>query len=217
MRSIVSPEGIGDRLRSVAMAEMQARDAFLDAAERFESEAPVALTRAWRALAHAENKHLSWLIERLEDLGQGVGERRVCDQLYRTLSACDSPEDFARYMALAETRGMQAGDKFRVRMAEVDPETARLFGAVADEEADHIRLAHRFFPQLSGSPSGGLSARAPGRVLRAVAADVDLGRSVDPVVGQLLLPVGEPAGDPRHGEQAGERVGGDAQPLVDDA
>ena len=40
MRSIVSPEGIADRLRSAAMAEIQARDAFLDAAERFEHEAP---------------------------------------------------------------------------------------------------------------------------------------------------------------------------------
>ena len=128
------------------MAELQARDAFLDAAERFAQEAPLALLKAWRALAKAEDKHLGWLLERLEDLGQGVGDRPVSDQLHRTLSACETPRDFARYMAVAETRGMRAGELFRARMAESDPISARLFGRVADEEAEHIRLAHRWFP-----------------------------------------------------------------------
>ena len=146
MRSVVSPEGIADRLRSAAMAEIQARDAFLDAADRFEAEAPIGVIRAWRALASAEDKHLSWLLERLEDLGQSVGGRSVSDQLYRTLSACPTARDFARYMAQAETRGMQAGEKFELRMAEVDPVTAKLFGVVAAEEAEHIKLAHRFYP-----------------------------------------------------------------------
>lgn len=146
MRSIVSPEGISDRLRSAAMAEIQARDAFLEAARRFEEQAPLALIRTWRALAHAEDKHLGWLIERIEALGHAVDGRTVSDQLYRTLSACSQPQDFARYMALAETRGMQAGERFRVRMAAVDPVSAKLFGVVAAEEAQHIALAHRFFP-----------------------------------------------------------------------
>ncbi len=146
MRSIVSPEGIADRLRSAAMAEIQARDAFLDAAERFADRAPLGLIRAWRALASAEDKHLGWLLERLEDLGQEVDGRRVSAQLFRTLSGCADPERFSRYMAHAETRGMEAGEKFRVRMADVDPVTARLFGVVAEEEADHIRLAYRWFP-----------------------------------------------------------------------
>ncbi len=146
VRSIASPEGVGDRLRSAAMAEIQARDAFLDAAERFAEQAPLALLKTWRALAKAEDKHLGWLLERLEDLGQGVEDRPVSDQLHRTLSACGAPRDFARYMAIAETRGMQAGELFRARMAESDPTSARLFGRVADEEAEHIRLAHRWFP-----------------------------------------------------------------------
>lgn len=150
VRSIASPEGVGDRLRAAAMAEIQARDAFLEAAERFARHSPLALIKTWRALASAEDKHLGWLLERLEDLGQRVEDRPVSDQLHRTLSACETPRDFARYMAIAETRGMRAGELFRARMAESDPTSARLFGRVADEESEHIRLAHRWFPTQGG-------------------------------------------------------------------
>ena len=141
-----TPQGIADRLRSAAMAEIQAREAFAEAADRFDATAPAGLLKAWRALSRAENKHLGWLCERIEALGERVDGRTVSDQLYRTLSACSDAEDFARYMALAETRGMRAGELFQLKMASVDPLSARLFGVVAQEEAEHIRLAERWFP-----------------------------------------------------------------------
>src|SRR5690606_7405322 len=60
-RDIRSAEGIGDRIRAAAFAEIQARDAFDWAARHFE-DAPPALREAWKGLALAEDKHLNWLL-----------------------------------------------------------------------------------------------------------------------------------------------------------
>src|SRR4051812_34958852 len=68
-RSILSKEGIGDRLRTAAFAEVQAEAAFLMAAERFRSEAPAGLCEEWQRLASDERKHRGWLVTRMEELG----------------------------------------------------------------------------------------------------------------------------------------------------
>ena len=54
-RSIHTIEGVGDRLRAAGFAEIQARDAFLWAAEHL-TDAPVGLQAAWRELAAAEDQ-----------------------------------------------------------------------------------------------------------------------------------------------------------------
>src|SRR5690242_14284008 len=93
-RSLETPEGVGDRLRSAAFAEVQAQDAFLWAANRF-SDASPALTRAWKALAQAEQRHLDWLLRRMSELGVSVEARRVSDQLWRSLLSCQTAREFA--------------------------------------------------------------------------------------------------------------------------
>ncbi|HUP56398.1 MAG TPA: ferritin-like domain-containing protein [Bdellovibrionota bacterium] len=144
-RSIDTIEGRGDRMRTAAFAELQARHAFLWGAERF-TEVPEALRQAWRSLAAAEDRHLNWLLQRMAALGISITERRVSDQLWKTLTSCKSACEFAIYMATAEERGRRAGERFAVAMKSRDPESAVIFGKIAEEEVAHIVLAERFFP-----------------------------------------------------------------------
>ncbi len=143
-RSITTVDGVCDRLRAAAFAEIQAREAFLWAAQTF-NDAPPGLTEAWRALAREEDKHLGWLLGRLTELGRTPEDRSVSDQLWASLTACKNAKEFALYMASAEDRGRRAGERFCAQLTHQDPESARIFGTIAHEEIAHIRLAERFF------------------------------------------------------------------------
>ena len=149
-RSARTVEGVGDRLRAAAFAEVQARAAFLWAAEHL-AGAPPDLRRSWRALASEEEKHLGWLLQRMEQLGIEVSDRPVSDQLWHSLVACKSPRRFAVWMAGAEERGRAAGERLGQQLAQDDPESARLFARIAQEEKAHIALAARFFPEAKAS------------------------------------------------------------------
>jgi uncharacterized ferritin-like protein (DUF455 family) len=150
-RALTTPEGIGDRLRSAAFAELQAREAFLWAADRFAGlqDTPAGLTDAWRALAREENKHLGWLLQRMEDLQQTPEARGVSDFLWVSLIHCKTAVEFARFMASAEERGRVAGESFYASLKDSDPTSAALFQTIAREEVSHIELAERFFPSAS--------------------------------------------------------------------
>lgn len=144
-RSLETPEGVGDRLRSAAFAEIQARDAFLWAASHY-TDAPESLKRAWTGLAQAEQRHLEWLLRRMEELNVDVRERQVSDQLWISLTSCQSAKEFALYMASAEERGRKAGVRFHQALFATDPTTAEIFGKIAEEEVAHIALAYKYFP-----------------------------------------------------------------------
>ncbi len=144
-RSIRTPEGVGDRLRAAAFAEIQAREAFLWAADRFEDADP-RLRQAWRRLAESEQQHLDWLLARMRELGVSISERRVSDFLWQSLIGCQTAREFAHYMANAEDRGRRAGERFHQNLAQTDPVTAAIFEKIAAEEVGHIALASRFFP-----------------------------------------------------------------------
>ncbi len=148
-RSLCSREGVGDRLRAAAFAEIQARDAFLWAADHY-ADAPEGLPRAWRALAREEDKHLGWLMGRMAELDVDPGGRQVSDQLWRSLMACATARDFAQWMAGAEERGRRAGERFCRELGRTDPISAEIFGRIAAEEVAHIRLAERYFPEGEG-------------------------------------------------------------------
>ena len=147
-RSIRTLEGIGDRLRAAAFAEVQARDAFLWAAERFEDADP-RLRQAWRKLAASEQQHLDWLLARMQELGIPVTGRKVSDFLWQSLMSCQNARDFANYMAGAEDRGRKAGERFHQSLCQTDPQTAEIFRKIAEEELGHIALASRFFPSTT--------------------------------------------------------------------
>ena len=143
-RSLKSPFGVGDRLRTAAFAEAQAKEAFLWAADHFAS-APADLREAWRRLAAEEDKHLCWLLERMKAIGAEIGDRAVSDKLWHSLVSRQSAEEFARYMAGAEDWGREAGEQFSAQLEEVDPVSAALFARIAKEELGHIAIAKRFF------------------------------------------------------------------------
>lgn len=144
-RSLDTLEGIGDRLRSAAFAEIQAREAFRWAASHF-SDAPEDLRKAWVILSEAEDKHMGWLLQRMKDLEIGIQDRKVSDQLWNSLLSCQTAEEFALYMASAEERGRVAGVRFQQNLAQRDPITANIFGKIAEEEVAHIDLAYQHYP-----------------------------------------------------------------------
>lgn len=147
-RPISTLEGVGDRLRAAAFAEIQAREAFLWGAAHW-ADAPESLKTAWRELAHEEDKHLGWLLNRLTELGMQVTDRKVSDQLWVSLTTCRDAADFALFMASAEERGRRAGERFHQDLKSRDPVTATLFETIAREEVAHIELARKHFPNLA--------------------------------------------------------------------
>lgn len=146
-RSLVTREGVGDRLRSAAFAEIQAREAFLWAASHFQDALPD-LRRAWTALARAEQRHLDWLLTRMEELRIDIQERAVSDHLWISLISCTSAREFAFFMANAEERGRKAGVRFHQALSSTDPVTAEIFRKIAEEEVSHIALAQKFFTEF---------------------------------------------------------------------
>ncbi|MBI3566315.1 MAG: DUF455 family protein [Elusimicrobia bacterium] len=138
-RGVSTAEGLGDRMRVAAFAELQAREAFRWAADAF-LDASDELRAAWRRIADDEDRHLRMLLERMAELGIRPDERPVSDRLWRSLSACKTAPEFVAYMKTAEERGKAAEESFRVTFARRDPVTAAIFGTIADDEAEHIAL-----------------------------------------------------------------------------
>lgn len=141
-RGMNAPEGLGDRLRTAAFAELQAREAFRWAADSL-ADAPAELRDAWRRIADDEDRHLGMLLARMAELGAEPGARPVSDRLWRSLVACRTTPEFVAYMRTAEERGRAAEESFRRSLAQRDPVTAGIFGEIADDEAEHIALADR--------------------------------------------------------------------------
>jgi uncharacterized ferritin-like protein (DUF455 family) len=164
-RFIQSKDGIGDRLRAAAFAEIQAREAFNWAASTF-TDAPFELRQAWKELAQAEDRHLGWLLKRMGELAISVQERKVSDHLWHSLIACKTAQEFAIYMANAEERGRKAGERFYQALVGTDPVSATIFGKIAAEEIEHIALAERFFPDAWRTD--GLGPDGPGRPVKTL-------------------------------------------------
>lgn len=162
-RPIHTSEGIGDRLRAAAFAELQAREAFLWGVAHH-MEAPEGLRQSWREFAAVEDKHLGWLLSRMQALGIDVRERVVSDQLWHSLIGCRDAREFALYMASAEERGRRAGERFREALAQTDPVSAEIFGRIADEEVEHIAVARYYFPEGPDAPSMAASLQDSGSV-----------------------------------------------------
>lgn len=137
-------EGLIDRIRIAAFAERQAYYAFLEAARIFADEVPAELVETWKRIAEEEAKHEGWLLNRLVELKQDVAEIPVSLGLYQSFSKCETARDFAFYISDSEERGRVAGLKFAEFLKVNDPETAKIFSDIAEEEIAHVALAKRF-------------------------------------------------------------------------
>jgi uncharacterized ferritin-like protein (DUF455 family) len=142
-RGINTAEGLGDRLRVAAFAELQAREAFRWAADTL-LDASIPQRAAWRRIADDEHRHLEMLLGRMAELGVKPDARLVSDRLWRSLRACKTMKEFVAFMKTAEERGRAAEESFRRQFADRDPITAAIFGKIADDEAEHIALAASF-------------------------------------------------------------------------
>jgi len=144
-RPLNTPEGIVDRIRIAAFAERQAYYAFLEAARIFANEVPADLVLAWKTIATEEAKHESWLLKRLVEIDHDVAELPVGLGLYNSFCKCESAKQFTLYISDSEEKGRLAGLKFVEALETRDPQTAKIFSAIAIEELDHISLAAKYF------------------------------------------------------------------------
>lgn len=148
-RGASTAEGLGDRLRVAAFAELQAREAFRWAADTL-LDAGDGLRAAWRRIADEEDRHLKLLLGRMAELGVRPDERPVSDRLWRSLRGCRTTREFVAYMKTAEERGRAAEESFSRSFAQRDPVTAALFGKIAADEAEHIEIGRRAFEEQGG-------------------------------------------------------------------
>jgi len=156
IRALSSPEGVADRLRVVAFAELQARDAFRYGAARF-PEVPAEWREAWLRFAEVEDRHAQMLLSRMAELGVEPGARVVSDKLTRLCRKAEDAVTFLFLLSSAEERGMEAGQVLGEQMKAYDPVSAALFAQIAEEEVEHVETATA---QLKGVELEPLRAKA---------------------------------------------------------
>ncbi len=143
-RPMTTLEGIGDRMRSGAFAELQAIAAFEWAAGHFQ-DVPQELRASWSAQVADESRHYGMIIRRMDKLGIGVTDRPVSLGLWEALQECATGREFCIKIAAAEERGRRAGLKLAQHLKNSDPETAAAFQEIADDEVAHVALAATHF------------------------------------------------------------------------
>jgi uncharacterized ferritin-like protein (DUF455 family) len=141
IRALTAPEGVADRLRLVAFAEVQARDIFRFGADQFKGIAPAEWIEEWLRFADVEERHAQMLLNRMSDLGADPGARFVSDKLWRLCKLAGDPILFLFLLSSAEERGMEAGFILGEQMKAVDAESAAVFAQIASEEVEHVDSA----------------------------------------------------------------------------
>ncbi|MGE3261700.1 MAG: DUF455 family protein [Bacteriovoracia bacterium] len=141
IRAMQSAEGVADRLRLVAFAELQARDAFRSGAARFEGKIAEELRQTWLRFAEVEDRHAQMLLARMAELGVDPGARAVSDKLTRLCEKATDPIVFLFLLSSAEERGMEQGKILGDQMLAVDAASAKIFIQIAEEEVEHVQMA----------------------------------------------------------------------------
>lgn len=141
IRALTAAEGVADRLRLVAFAELQARDAFAYGAAKFKEEVPADWIRAWEEFAKVEDRHAQMLLTRMYELGVDPGARLVSEKLTRLCLAAKDAVTFLFILASAEERGMEAGEILGAQMVAVDEVSAAIFAQIAKEEVEHVAMS----------------------------------------------------------------------------
>lgn len=132
---LATREGVIDRLRVAAFAELQAREAFRWAAAHF-PESP--RRTLWLSIADEEDRHYGMIMTRMRELGGDPADKPVSNRLWRSLQGAQTPEEFSAFMTRAEERGRAAERRFHEVLAASDPATAEMFRSIADDEDRHI-------------------------------------------------------------------------------
>lgn len=143
-RPLHFPEGLGDRLRTAAFAELQAIAAFQWAQKEFAATAPAELLAAWDWIIPQEQEHYDLLMARMVQLKVPVQGQAVSLGLWYSLVSQPNYKHFCSCMTEAEEKGRKAGERFYQYLLSRDPITAEIFGKIAREEAVHVEVARRF-------------------------------------------------------------------------
>ena len=143
-RDLGLPEGLGDRLRTAAFAEMQAVHAFTWAVSRFD-DVPEGLLDDWRRQIPQEEQHLALILQRMTELGLEPGARPVAPLIWESVRECATGKQFCLYIASAEERGRQAGMRLCQALQDTDPETVAIFQSIVDDERAHVALAATYY------------------------------------------------------------------------
>lgn len=143
-RAITLSEGLGDRLRTAAFAELQAVRAFGWALSRFD-DLPPGLRDDYARLIQQEERHFALIMDRMAELGVNPAERPVWPAIWESVGKCDTGEQFCHYIANAEERGRQAGIQLCRALRDSDPKTAAIFQSIVDEEEEHVALVAAYY------------------------------------------------------------------------
>jgi uncharacterized ferritin-like protein (DUF455 family) len=143
-QSMSHRDGLGDRLRIAAFAELQAVRAFSWAAEHF-TDVPPSLRDGWERQIPEEKLHFRLIVERMNNLGVRPEQKAVSAQLSEKLYASESAEQFAIEIATAEHKGRLAALRMAEYLKNRDSVTAAVFHRIASDEVSHIQLVMDHF------------------------------------------------------------------------
>ncbi len=143
-RDIRLTEGLGDRLRTAAFAELQAVRAFSWAVDRFD-DVPEGLADDWRRQIPQEQQHLAMILQRMAELGIEPAGRPVSPRVWESVRDCETGKQFCLYICSAEERGRLAGIQLCQALQETDPKTVAIFQSIVDDEEAHVALAATYY------------------------------------------------------------------------
>lgn len=146
-RGLGSAEGRAAFVHAIAHIEFNAINLAWDAVQRF-PDMPAAFYADWVQVADDEARHFGWLQSRLHALGHTYGDFAAHDGLWEMAqrSAHDCLTRMALVPRLLEARGLDVTPGMITRLQRAgDAETARLLGAILDEEVAHVAAGSRWF------------------------------------------------------------------------
>lgn len=137
-------------LHTVAHIELNAIDLAWDTVARF-GGLPREFYLDFARVADDESRHLSWCLQRLEELGHEYGEMDAHDMLW--LGCFESREDKLDRMAVVpmaqEARGLDAGPRLREKLVgRGDNRSAAIVERITKEELNHVAVGVHWFREI---------------------------------------------------------------------
>ncbi len=146
-RSVRTREGRAALLHALAHIEFNAIHLALDAVWRF-SGLPEAFYDDWLTVAADEARHFAWLCARLGTLAAAYGDFPAHDGLWQAaLATADDPlARMALVPRVLEARGLDVSPRLISELAAAgDAESAKVLGAILEEEVGHVAIGSRWF------------------------------------------------------------------------
>ena len=137
-------------MHTVAHIELNAIDLAWDTVARFRG-LPKAFYLDFARVADDESRHLSWCLQRLEELGHEYGDMDAHDMLW--LGCFESRGDKLDRMCVVpmaqEARGLDAGPRLREKLVgRGDNRSAAIVERITKEELNHVAVGVHWFREM---------------------------------------------------------------------